>query len=349
MAYIDKYGVEFSDDRKTLVCCSKDFQGEYVIPEGVTNIEGKAFYNCSNLISIKIPNSVTCIGKEAFWGCDCLTDIVFGNSVTRIEKHAFSYCRSLTSIEFPSSVTSIEDYAFSNCSSLTSIRIPKSVSSIGERIFSGCRNITTIVWDAKNCAVFPQEPFYNLNSNITSFTIDEDVRRIPGYLCLRMSKLTSLIIPNSVTSIGNSAFSDCSSLTNVEIPSSVISIENFAFSNCSSLTSISVAADNSTYSSEGGVLFNKDKTILIQYPGGKQGAYTIPNSVTYIGLGAFSGCGSLTTIEIPGSVTSIGNYAFVNCRNLKEVCVPKGQKARFAQMEGLKDYVDIIVECEHIV
>ena len=232
MAYIDKYGVEFSDDRKTLVCCSKDFQGEYVIPEGVTNIEGKAFYNCSNLISIKIPNSVTCIGKEAFWGCDCLTDIVFGNSVTRIEKHAFSYCRSLTSIEFPSSVTSIEDYAFSNCSSLTSI---------------------------------------------------------------------------------------------------------------------SVAADNSTYSSEGGVLFNKDKTILIQYPGGKQGAYTIPNSVTDIGLGAFSGCGSLTTIEIPSSVTSIGNYAFVNCRNLKEIRVPKGQKERFAQMKGLKDYVDIIVECEHIV
>ena len=64
---------------------------------------------------------------------------------------------------------------------------------------------------------------------------------------------------------------------------------------------------NSVYSSVDGVLFNKSQTTLIQYPGGKAGSYTIPNSVTSIGDYAFSGCTSLTSVTIPNSVTSIGD------------------------------------------
>lgn len=346
MAYFDKYGVKFSDDRQTLVKCPEDFQGEYVIPNSVTSIGDGAFWECSGLTSVTIPNSVINIGKKAFWGCECLTGIAIDNSVTRIEEQAFSYCRSLTSIEIPNGVTSIGDYAFSNCSSLTSIRIPKSITSIGERTFSGCRNITTIVWGAKNCATFPQEPFYNLNNNITSFIIGEEVESIPESLCWRMRNLTSLTIPNSVTCIGNSAFCDCSSLSSVEIPNSVTRIDNFAFSNCRSLTSINVSADNPSYSSKDGVLFKKGKAVLIQYPGGKQGAYTVPKGITCIGLGAFLGCRDLPSIEIPSSVTSIENYAFDSCKNLKEICVPKGQKARFAQMDGLAGFADKIIEIQ---
>ena len=68
--------------------------------------------------------------------------------------------------------------------------------------------------------------------------------------------------------------------------------------------------NNSTYSSIDGVLFNKSQTGLIQYPGGKQGAYTIPNSVTSIGESAFEGCIGLTSVSIPNSVVSIEEFAF---------------------------------------
>ena len=79
---------------------------------------------------------------------------------------------------------------------------------------------------------------------------------------------------------------------------------------------------NSAYSSVDGVLFNKSQTTLIQYPGGKAGSYTIPNSVTSIGFAAFAGCTSLTSVTIPNSVTSIGGYAFSGCTSLTSVTIP---------------------------
>jgi hypothetical protein len=71
-----------------------------------------------------------------------------------------------------------------------------------------------------------------------------------------------------------------------------------------------------------GVLFNKSQTLLIQYPGGIAGSYTIPNSVTSIGYEAFADCGNLISVTIPNSVTSIGSYAFLGCTNLTSVTIP---------------------------
>ena len=141
-----------------------------------------------------------------------------------------------------------------------------------------------------------------------------------GYMAFAgRPSLTSVTIPNSVTSIGEYAFANCQSLTSVTIPNSVTSIGVRAFSSCSGLTSINVAFDNTNYCSVDGVLFNKDKTIVIQYPGGKQGSYMIPDSATSIGVSAFASCTSLTSVTIPNSVTSIGNYAFENCRGLSSI------------------------------
>ncbi len=106
------------------------------------------------------------------------------------------------------------------------------------------------------------------------------------------------------------------------IPNSVTSIGDRAFAYCSSLTSISVATDNLNYSSKDGVLFDKQQKTLIQCPGGKQGAYVIPNSVTSIGGSAFWGCSGLTSVTIPNSVTSIGDYAFRDCSSLTSVTIP---------------------------
>ena len=108
------------------------------------------------------------------------------------------------------------------------------------------------------------------------------------------------------------------------IPDSVTSIGDRVFSYCTSLTGIWVAEGNSHYSSDAsGVLFNKDKTTLVQCPGAFA-AYTIPDSVTSIGRYAFYGCTSLTSVTIPGSVTSIGVYAFDSCASLISVTIPDG-------------------------
>jgi len=111
------------------------------------------------------------------------------------------------------------------------------------------------------------------------------------------------------------------------------------FSNCTNLTTINVADENTYFSSQDGVLYNKDKTYLIAYPPKKTGSFTIPNGVTSISFSGctgltsvtipnsvtsiwFSGCTGLTSVTIPNSVTSIGNYAFYSCSNLTSITIP---------------------------
>lgn len=135
-------------------------------------------------------------------------------------------------------------------------------------------------------------------------------------------KLVNVNIPNGLTDIGIRAFNYCPSLKNIIIPSSVTSIGNFAFNGCYSLKSIEVAEDNSNYSSEDGVLFNKNKSNLICCPGGKAGEYTIPDFVTSMSSGAFASCRSITKVVIPNTIANIPYGAFSQCDALTDVVIP---------------------------
>ena len=157
--------------------------------------------------------------------------------------------------------------------------------------------------------------FFNC-TDLTNLTIPDSITRIEPQAFSGCTGLTTLTIPDSVTSIGAEAFSYCTALTSLSIPGNVTSIGPEAFSNCANLTTIEVEADNPAYSSLDGVLYNKAGTVLMQYPGGRSGEFTIPGNVTSIGGYAFFACSGLTGISIPGSVKSIGDYAFFGCTGL---------------------------------
>ena len=146
------------------------------------------------------------------------------------------------------------------------------------------------------------------------------VTSIGNYAFSYFPELTSVTIPDSVTNIGEGAFF-LSGLTSVTIPDSVTSIGDYAF-RCE-MTSIVVSENNPAYTSENGVLFNKEKTILIAYPAGNtRTEYMIPSGVTSIERLAFFSCSGLTSVTIPDSVTSIGIQAFSGCSGLTSVTIP---------------------------
>ena len=139
-------------------------------------------------------------------------------------------------------------------------------------------------------------------NDIKSVSLPDGLTSIGEVAFYGCTSLTSVTIPDSVTSIGYDAFFGCTSLSSVTIPDSVTSIGYDAFFGCTSLTAINVAEGNTAYVSENGVLFNKSKTSLIQYPAGKtDSAYTIPDSVTSIGYCAFLSADSLKSIEVSGN------------------------------------------------
>ena len=311
------------------------------LPNSVTSIGDSAFSNCASLPSVTIPDSVTSVGYNAFAYCDSLISVDISNSMTSTGNGTFAYCDSLTSINLPNSVTSIGDSAFSNCDSLTSINLPNSVTSIGESAFADCDSLTSIsipdsvtsiaegaFWGCTSLTSVDipdsvtsigDSAFRNCDS-LTSISIPDSVTRIRDYAFFSCDSLTSISIPDSVTSIGDYAFENCYSLTSINLPNSVTSIGDSAFAFCESLMNITVANSNPNYCSENGVLFNKDKTTLIQYPIGKTDiSYTIPDSVTSIGGYAFARCSSLTSMTIGNNVTSIGYYAFFGCDSLASV------------------------------
>ena len=350
-----------------------EYTGDVVIPTtvtyggnpySVTSIGSAAFYGCSGLTAVTIPNSVTSIGSYAFRGCSDLTSVTIPNSVTSIGDLAFDGCSGLTSVvwnakncadfsynsapfyniksqitsfTFGSEVEHIPAYLCYGMENLTSVTIPNSVTSIGEYAFYDCSGLTSVVWNAKNCADFSSRsntPFYNIASQITSFTFGSEVKHIPAYLCYGMENLTSVIIPNSVTSIGYGAFQWCYGLTSV-----VWNAKNCAdFSYNSAPFYYDSQITSFTFGSE----VEHIPAYLCRGMANLT-SVTIPNNVMSIGDYAFRGCSGLTSVTIPNSVTSIGKEAFKYCSGLTSITIPNSVTSigveAFAGCSGVAKFI----------
>ena len=318
-----------------------------VILDGVRKIGRGMFSKCFCLTDVSIPLSVGRIGEGAFSGCVGLTDVTIPPGVRFIPKDTFLNCRGLTNVVIPSSVVCIEEGAFSGCSSLASATIPSNVRYLGTsdyetyessyerdcncssgRAFEGCSRILNFVVD-------PADKFYSSRNGLLltkdgttlvqgingDVVIPSGVTHIADSAFSGFSGLTSVSIPSSVKEIGDEAFRGCTGLTSVTIPANVTEIGYRAFLGCSGLTNFTVDAANESYVSATGLLLTKDGSVLIR---GVNGDVVIPDGVTRIGDGAFSGCSGLVKVEIPGSVTEIGTRAFSDCVGLTGVAIPDG-------------------------
>ncbi len=152
--------------------------------------------------------------------------------------------------------------------------------------------------------------------------IPDEYTEIEKWAFMGRMDLVNVVIPDSVITIGDSAFESCDELCTIMIPRNVVKLGRNVFDCCKKLETIYVDEGNSEYISEEGVLFNKDKTVLIKYPQGKtQSTYDIPYGVRVINESGFKDVKSLKSINIPNSVIKICDQAFTYCK-LENIRIP---------------------------
>ena len=272
------------------------------IPGSVTEIGSEAFSGCASLTSVTIPDGVTYIGYGAFSGCSGLVKVEIPGSVTEIGSEAFSGCASLTSVTIPDGVTHIGYRAFFGCSGLVKVEIPGSVTEIGDGAFTDCRSLEDIVVDPVNASYVVQD----------GMLVTKDGRRL---VCGFHGG--DAVIPADVTGVDFRNLVRCDGLTSVTISTNVRDVTNYGGRERGvGLTNITVSAENGTYFSWNGLLLTSEENgwnmrwgkyentdvVLVQ---GVNGDVVIPEGVTWITGGSFSGCMGLTSVAIPASVRRI--------------------------------------------
>ena len=168
-----------------------------------------------------------------------------------------------------------------------------------------------------------KSPWYAIRNQISEVVIENGATSIGKFAFESCENLRNISIPNTVKSIGGWAFS-YSGVEDLFIPLGVESIGDHAFNGCESLKSINVADDNPRFSSVEGVLFNKDKTVLIRFPvisSIKQ--YEIPSGVTTVYYSAFDSCNGIEEVVFPNSIQTV-HSCFESCTTIKSISIPNG-------------------------
>ncbi len=296
---------------------------------------GSMFDDCSSLKSITFGKNFSA-GEDCitmFMGCTSLTELVLNNfDVSRVKKMT---------------------WMFRDCSNLETIYCSKNWGDIATALtdsyglFYGCTKLkgdNGTGYDEANAnditfahpdggpgaegyfsAVFSGEKMIDgINYYLDGSTDDAQVIDLDGGDKYEGDITIPMIVSYAgndytVTSISDIAFTNCPELLSVSLPKSINWIEPNAFLSNPKLTAINVAAANADYSSLDGVLFNKDKTELIVYPTGKEGAYTVPDGVETILDDGFADNTHLTAVTLPASLTEIASLAFENCTGLTSI------------------------------
>lgn len=325
------------------------------IGDGLTEISQTMFTNCTALKKLVIGKGVTKINNYAFTSCFNLKEITVlaSNPPSVLSNTVFKYVSRDIPVYVP--LESLAAYKaaevwkeFTNLQPISTeftvdnltYNVTDLVANTVEITFgygNGALNIpATVIYAGTKYKVtsIGAEAFYDCS--FTSVTIPDGVTIIKYSAFQNCTELTEVTFGNRITTIENTAFYYCLSLKQVTIPSNVTNIGGNVFGFCTALTHINVDAANTAYSSENGVLFNKDKTTLLRYPAAKPGTtYILPKSITYIGQNAFGQCTALKELTLPENVSKIESYAFEDFAAITKMTVlalvpPTAEASAFA-------------------
>ena len=318
------------------------------------SVESIPEYLCAgfHISSLTIPENIKKIAYYAFVYCKSLTSVVWNAKDCELLDQVTFQDSPISSIILGESVEHVPAYLCYNMDKLTTITIPENVISVGQKAFTTCSALTSVIWNAKQCTDFREQPF---PLTLTSFTIGDSVQHIPAYLCYKQSNLTSFSLPKSVKSIGSSAFFGCTSLNSIHgnldsigdyafydctslnsIKGEVTYIGNYAFYGCTSLSSISLAEALTFIGNEAFTNCSSLDTIVWNVKSFATDGWNLPfknictqiksftfgDSVEEIPYHICYGMSSLATVSLGESITSIADEAFYGCSSLTTIELP---------------------------
>lgn len=228
-----------------------------------------------------------------------------------------SEAENIKKVVIENGITSIGLKAFMGCTKITSVTIPEGVTKIKMNAFNKCTSLTSLV-------------------------LPSTLKEIAMSVFSECSSLKDIVLPDSLEVLRNGAFKNCTSLTTITIPKNVKRIENNIFEGCTDLKEINVNQDNATYSSYEGVLCDKDKTVIMIFPAGKEvTTYEVPSSIKKIGDTAFIYNENLTEIKIHDGVTYIGLNNFVSSKKLKKINIPSSVEEVGSYLSNCTNLTDV--------
>ncbi len=323
-----------------------------VLPASVKTIGREAFSGCSRLASAVLTDGLESIGINAFQRCAVLGDIVIPNSVTEIGRGAFSNCPEVTLVCGYQSAAHIfamtYNVRFRLMLVLQELRITRLPNKIvyytgevfnaqglearaiydngGEVVLSGASyavegfdtstpGIKTVTLRYQGKTATFQIRVYDFQFSLVESNSQVMVTRYVGLA-------TGAVIPaeiegKPVTMVGSTTFAGRSDVSSIAIPPSVTSIQAGAFDGASGLQNFEVAAGNSAFSANGGLLYDAAGTRLISYPAGRTNTnFTLPSQVASVAPRAFSGCGAIERLYTGINAAAWSSGAVINCPKL---------------------------------
>ena len=260
-----------------------------------------AFENQTALSSIELPARLTTYlsangeviapladGPLAFYGMSLLSEITAESGCPYKVVGGVLYTADMTELVFcPASLSG-------------EVSVPSTVTKIHPRAFLNCGKITSV-----------------------SFASNSALTAIGDFAFYNCKSIKNVVLPSGVVSVGEGAFCNALALESLTLSKSLASFDVSTLDGCASLKTVFVELGNGSFSSDGGVLYNLNKTGLVLYPVGRTDiSYTVKNSVVSIGKRAFFGNTALEAVILPAGLLEINDSAFENCASLKTVVIP---------------------------
>lgn len=293
-------------------CCFWDNQiiEEVILPESLINLGGDTFYNCKNLKKIKITKNVSKMGNNPFAGCPLLEleneseyfyykdGALFTADMNKMIYYSIKHAAKEYAL--PKNVKMICKHTFYLCDNLELVTLPRSLKKMENNPFSGCTKV-------------------HIKNNSYAYKIVDDViyDRYMTSVCGCLTSIkTDCLVLQSVKSINRNSFWNCKGIQKIIFPTTLETIGYNPFVGCSN---IEFESQSEHFKVIDGVLYNEDMSKLICYPSRLAvGDVHIPDSVTKLERGAFSGCDKMTNINFH-NVTIVSKSCFTNCNSLTNV------------------------------